>query len=162
MRTYTLHLPPDASLADADALDRAELVPDGFSWGAFLFSALWFFWHRMWVAGLAVLVAVIAFNALLAALDLRPWAGGLAEILFAVLIGLEANSLRRWTLERRGRPIPDVVTARSRDEAELKALARSAEAPGPLARPAPARLSVPAYGGPDGVIGLFPGPERGR
>src|SRR5918994_338488 len=103
--------------------------PDGFSWGAFLFSALWFFGHRLWVAGLAVLVAVIAFNALLAALDLRPWAGGLAEILFAVLIGLEANSLRRWTLERRGRPILDVVTARSRDEAELKALARSAEAP---------------------------------
>ena len=61
MQTYTFHLPRDARPGDADALERADLVKDGFSWGAFFFTVLWFFWHRLWLAGLAVLVAVVGF-----------------------------------------------------------------------------------------------------
>ena len=65
MKTYTLHPPREAFPYDADALERAELVKDGFSWGAFLFTFLWFFWHRLWLAGLGVLVAVLALNVVL-------------------------------------------------------------------------------------------------
>ena len=42
MKTYTLHLPTDAARAIRRAR-RAVLVNDGFSWGAFFFSLLWFF-----------------------------------------------------------------------------------------------------------------------
>jgi hypothetical protein len=114
MKTYTLHVSRDARPGDAEALDRATLVQDGFSWGAFVFTVLWFLAHRLWLAALGVLVLMVAFNAALQALDVRPLAAFLAQALLSLLIGLEANSLRRWTLARRGRPAVDVVAAADR------------------------------------------------
>jgi hypothetical protein len=165
MRTYTLHVSPNALPGDAEALDRAVLVRDGFSWGAFVFSALWFFAHRLWLAGLGVLVLVIAFTAAMAALDLPPAAAVLAQVLLSVLIGLEAPSLWRWTLRRRGRPPVDVVTAANRDEAETKAFTRWLSRTGsPRAASLGAPLSVPVapYRAPDPVIGFFPETDRAR
>jgi hypothetical protein len=158
MQTYTFHLPRGADPADRSALDGAALVKDGFSWGAFFFTGLWFFWHRLWLAGIAALVAVVGFALLLRLLGVAPAAAGLAEFLLAVLIGLEANALRRWTYARQGRGIADVVTARSRAEAELKAIARALAVP---ERGGAAALAPSAYR-PEPVIGLFPDPERGR
>src|SRR3954447_18119157 len=68
MKIYTLHLPQHARPGDPEILDAAELVKDGFSWGAFLFTFLWLLFHRLWLAGIAVLVAMIAFDIALALL----------------------------------------------------------------------------------------------
>ena len=164
MKTYTLHLPPDAQAGDRGALDRAELVRDAFSWGAFFFTFLWFFYHRLWLAGLLVLAALVAAGFLFGFVDLGPGMSTLAQLLLQLLIGLEANSLRRWTLARHGRPAVDVVTAGDDDEAVLKAFARWSD--GSIPRPAPRTSPVPlagaAYRGPDPVIGLFPDPEARR
>ncbi len=162
MSTFTLHLPRDARPGDTTALDEAELVKDAFSWGAFFFTFFWFFVHRLWLAGLAVLALMVAFGAAMNLLDVHPLAAALAQALLQVLIGLEANSLRRWTLTRRGRPMVDVVTAADRDEAEAKAFARWLEQrPAPSRNPAPA--AVPAIARrPEPVIGLFPDAERPR
>ena len=160
MKTYTLHLPTDAQAGDRGALDRAELVRDAFSWGAFFFTFLWFFYHRLWLAGFLVLAALLAAGLLFGVLDLGPGPSTLAQLLLQLLIGLEANSLRRWTLARRGRPAVDVVTASDRDEAALKVFARSA---GPTRAPRvpPLPAAGPAHGR-DPVIGLFPDPEGRR
>jgi hypothetical protein len=162
MTTFTLHLPREARPGDPTALDQAELVKDAFSWGAFIFTFLWFFFHRLWLAGFAVLAGLIAFWAALNLLDVHPAAAALAQLLLQVLIGLEANSLRRWTLARRGLALADVVTAADRDEAEAKAFARWLEQrPAPIRNPAPAPvLSTPRR--PEPVIGLFPDAERPR
>jgi hypothetical protein len=163
MTTFTLHLARDARPGDPTALDESELVKDAFSWGAFFFTFLWFFYHRLWLAGIGVLVLVFAFGGLMAVLDVHPLAGSIAQLLLQVLIGLEANSLRRWTLTRRGRPMVDAVTAADRDEAEARAFARWLEArPAALPRsPAPAPvLSTSRRSEP--VIGLFPDAERPR
>ena len=162
MTTFTLHLPGDARPGDPTALDEAELVKDAFSWGAFFFTFLWFFAHRLWLAGLAVLAIMFAFGAALNLLDVHPLAATLTQLLLQVLIGLEANSLRRWTLSRRGRPMVDVVTAPDRDEAEAKAFARWLEQ-----RPAAPRQQAPAPAPAivrrsEPVIGLFPDAERPR
>jgi hypothetical protein len=162
MTTFTLHLPRDARPGDPAALDEAELVKDAFSWGAFFFTFLWFFFHRLWLAGLGVLVLVFAFGTALELLDVHPVAGTIAALLLQILIGLEANSLRRWTLARRGFTIADVVTAADRDEAEAKSFARWLDQ-----RPAAPRLqaATPAPSTPrryDPVIGLFPDAERSR
>lgn len=160
MRTYTLHLPSEARPGDPEPLERAVLVRDGFSWGAFFFTVLWFFVHRLWLAGLGVMALLVAFNFGLAAFNVRPGAAFLADLLLSVLIGLEASSLRRWTLQRRGRPAVDVVAAAGRDEAETKLFARWL-----AARPAagaPLRVPVAPYRTPDPVIGFFPEAERGR
>lgn len=164
MNTYTLHLPRDARPGDAQALERAELVKDGFSWGAFFFTFLWFFVQRLWLAGLGVLVVLAALNIGLAVLNVHPVAGFLAQVLLSLLIGLEANSLRRWTYARRGRPVVDVVMAYDEEAAETKAFARWLDRP---AQPRlPARSAVPqvsaSYRGSEPVIGFFPDAERPR
>jgi Protein of unknown function (DUF2628) len=162
MTTFTLHLPRDARPGDPVALDRAELVKDAFSWGAFFFTALWFFAHRLWLAGLGILVVLIAFNVALNLLDVHPAAAFVAQVLLSTLIGLEANSLRRWTLTRRGLPAVDSVTAADRDEAEIKGFARWLQRTLP---PAPPRnLAAPnsATRRSEPVIGLFPDAEGYR
>jgi hypothetical protein len=161
-RTYTLHVPASAEPGDAEALEEAELVRDGFAWGAFLFTFLWFFWHRLWLAGLAVLVAVVGFPFVLQALRVSPSSVFLAEVILSLLIGLEANSLRRWTLQRK-KPIADVVTASDREEAETKAFARWLENAGEPRLPrVSASFAAPVYRGAEPVIGLFPDTERRR
>ena len=162
MTTYTLHLPRDARPGDPAALDEAELVKDAFSWGAFFFTFLWFFFHRLWLAGLGVLVLVFGFGALLQVLNVHEAAGTVAALLLQALIGLEANSLRRWTLARHGYALVDVVTGADKDEAEAKAFARwLAQRPAPTRIPASAPVPVTPRRA-DPVIGLFPDAERSR
>jgi Protein of unknown function (DUF2628) len=159
--TYTLHVPASAEPGDAEALDKAELVRDGFAWGAFLFTFLWFFGHRLWLAGVAVLIAVVGLPFALRALGFGGISVVAAEVLLAILIGLEANSLKRWTW-RRKKPAVDVVTAADRDEAEAKAFSRWLDSPGerrPLRAPGP---GAAFYGRSEPVIGLFPDAERPR
>jgi len=164
MNTYTLHLPADARPGDRDALDQAKIVKDGFSWAAFFFTALWFFFQKLWLAGLGVLVVIVAFDLGLSLLRIEPGAAVLAQVLLSLLIGLEANNLKRWTYARRGRPAVDVVTASNREEAELKAFSRWLDRSGTRAAPPAQRTpaTAPAYRGPDPVIGLFPDPEVRR
>jgi len=152
MNTYTLHMPADARPGEPRALDRAVLVRDGFSWGAFFFTALWFFVQRLWLAGLLALAAIVGLATVLALLRVGPGATFLAEGLLASLIGLEASSLKRWSLRRR-KPAVDVVVAASLEEAEVKSFGRwLTGSPAPSASPTPA----PAYRSPEPVIGLFP------
>lgn len=167
MTTFTLHLPRDARPGDPEALEEAELVKDSFSWGAFIFTFLWFFAHRLWLAGLAVLLVLVAFDLALNLLNVTPAAGVVAHLLLSWLIGLEANSLRRWTLARNGRPVVDVVSASDRDEAETKAFARwldRSAAPLPARSPVPSPSPAPVFSPlrPEPVIGLFPDAERPR
>ena len=160
--TYTLHVPASAEPGDPEALEDAELVKDGFAWGAFLFTFLWFFWNRLWLAGLAVLVAVVGLPFALQALRVGTGAAFLAELLLSILIGLEANSLRRWTLRRR-KPAVDVVTASDLEEAEAKAFSRWLEnTSGPPLQRVSASFPAPLYRSPEPVIGLFPDTERPR
>jgi hypothetical protein len=165
MKTYTLHLPPDAQEGDPRALERAELVKDGFTWGAFVFTFLWFFYHRLWLAGIGVLIVLLAAGILFGVLDLSPFQATLAQILIQILIGLEASSLRRWTLRRRGRPAVDVVTASDRDDAAMKAFGRwlgASSLPRPAARSGSAPVLAAGTYGPQPVIGLFPDAEVRR
>ena len=160
--TYTLHMPADADAGDPEALEHAELVKDGFLVWAFAFTFLWFFWNRLWLAGLGVMVAVLGLAFALPVLRVHPGAALLAELLLALLIGLEANSLKRWTWRRR-KPAVDVVTASDLEEAETKAFSRwlaGSGEPRPFRAPAP--FSVSPYRRPEPGIGMFPDMERLR
>lgn len=161
MRSYTLHLPADARPGEAQDLDRAVLVPDGFVWAAFAWTVLWFLYHRLWIAAAIVLVGLLALAGAGIALGLHPFAASLVSFLAACLIGLEASSLRRWTLTRSGRPVRDAVVAGSPADAEARALNRWLDAGAATSAPRP-----PFPGGAtrrtDPVIGLFPAPEGAR
>ncbi|MDJ1158733.1 DUF2628 domain-containing protein [Chelatococcus sp. SYSU_G07232] len=163
MAVYTFHMPVAARPGDPHALDAAVLVRDGFSWGAFAFSVLWFLWHRLWLGALGVLAAAFVLTAIGRLIDLPGTAATLAGLLFGIAVALEANSVRRWTLQRRGLPVVDAVFADDLEGAEARAFTRwlrrtPEEAPATATPLPPTRHpTVPAS-----VVGLFPEAEGGR
>ncbi|MGB3867773.1 MAG: DUF2628 domain-containing protein, partial [Xanthobacteraceae bacterium] len=118
MRIYTVHGPRIAG-DDARALgDRVVLVRDGFSVWAFVFGGFWLLYHRLWwaLAGYVVLMAGV--SVFLGVSRVDSGASLCVLLLIALLMGLEAASLRRWTLSRGKWRQLDVVAARDIEEAE--------------------------------------------
>jgi hypothetical protein len=120
MRTYTVHEHPDPA---ADRIDRAEelvFVKDGFSWVAALFAPLWLLVHRLWwpLLGYVVVSGALQLVQLTAAVDPR-WLA-LAGFALNVLIGFEADTLRRWALERRGWHTVGTVSGKTAAECERR------------------------------------------
>jgi Protein of unknown function (DUF2628) len=120
MLTFTVHEPPDPP---ADRIDRAEklvFVKDGFSWAAAAFGPFWMLAHRLWWAllGFVLLTGSLQLIGRFTTADQR-WLG---LIMFAVnlLVGLEADTLRRWALDRRGWQMLGSVSGRNSAECERR------------------------------------------
>jgi hypothetical protein len=179
MTLYTVHAPRPAG-GDAAAADPADLVfvKDGFCWPALFVPIVWLVWRGLWLALLLYLVLAVGLAVLsgLGGSDIST----AVMVLFSIWFALEANGLRRWTLERRRHVLVGVVEGRNVEEAERRYFAGVAEdtpAPGPApATPGPAPLVAaeppppPAPPMPPplpprrdpGIVGLFPTPRPGR
>ncbi len=173
MRIYTVHGP---RFAGADAGERVVLVRDGFHFWAFVFGGFWLLYHRLWWALLGYVAVVTGVGAALGALRVSGAVDFCVMLLLAVLMGLEASSLRRWTLSRgRWRQL-DVVAGADEQDAERRFFdrwfaGRNESADDPMAverggppptRDVPARsLSrppPPPSSSSSGIVGLFPQP----
>ena len=163
MSVYTVHEPPRR---DEDALAhtaRFVFVRDGFHVWAFVFGPLWMLRYRLWLEFIAYgLVAV----GLTYALDRFgvPAAAAPAAILLALLVGMEASSLRRWKLSRRGFANLGVVVGNSLEEAERRFFdgwVAEPEQPAAPAAPSPfaRQPSTPGAASSNDIVGLFPQPE---
>ena len=118
---YTVHEPPEPRV---DRLDRAEdlaFVRDGFSWAAALFAPIWLLLKRLWLAFLVYVVTVVALGLGFAALDAEHWTGW-AILALHLLVGFEADTLRRRRLERRGWRLVGTVTGPSLVDCERRFL----------------------------------------
>src|SRR2546430_15800260 len=106
MSVYTVHEPArNDRRRDSEALAhtaRFVFVRDGFHFWAFLLAPLWMLRHRMWLEFIVYALIVVAIAFALRRLGLAETAGGWVALLLAALIGIEASSLRRWKLARRG------------------------------------------------------------
>jgi hypothetical protein len=100
MTIYTVHEPPSHLKEARRGTERFRFVRDGFYFWAFLTPLLWFLWHRLWLVLIGYLVAFAALAFALVSLKVSSGAAVLAYLVFALLIGLEAGTLRRWTLGR--------------------------------------------------------------
>lgn len=120
MLTFTVHEPPHPP---ADRIDRAEslaFVKDGFSWIAAVFAPIWLLVHRLWWPLLGYIVLSSLF-------ELARWGGiidsdwiSLAFIGLHLLIGFEADTLRRWSLDRNGWRTLGSVSGRNAAECERR------------------------------------------
>lgn len=157
MAIFTVHVPRGADDAFARA-DRTRFVRDGFSMAALLFGPLYFLRHRAWIAA-ALWIVVVLGTAWLCRLAHMPEAAetGLA-LLIVLFTGLEANTIRRMSLDARGLEMADVVAARGRDDGERTFFQADALRVRPRPAPAAAR-SAQGMPGTGPVIGSFPGPE---
>ncbi len=113
LRLYTVH-----GTGHPDDLD---LVPEGFSWGAFVLGPLWLVWHRLWWAlagwlGVALVLALVARWLMLG--DAQQ---GVLQLALAFALGLLGHDLRRQRLTAGKRPVIGVVSGET-DDAALRRL----------------------------------------
>ena len=157
MATYCVYLPPADGGERGSALERMRLMRDGFHWSAFLFGPLWFLARRVWLGAFGLLVVELLLVSGVVLIGVGGPPAILAGVALRLLVGLEASTVERWTLERRGWACADVVVSPKRDEAERRALERLVAGPAsaPLARTRP-----PAAPATPAVLGLFPEPVR--
>ena len=121
MRVFTSHLRAGAA---------PVLVGEGFSWAAFWFGFLYLAVYRAWIA------AALNLAVLLLALGLAHSTGTGAPLLgLAVLQGLFACDLRRWSLAQRGLAAGPVVSAPDQDQAFARLLGERADLIPPPAAP---------------------------
>jgi hypothetical protein len=96
-----------------------QLIPEGFSWGAFLFGPLWLLFSGAWIPAALQGLAYVAIVRLLPA-----GAGLAAGFGLALLVGFSGNDLRRWSLGLRGYVLSSVVMGRDMDAALSRLLER--------------------------------------
>ena len=116
MRVYTVHMRRPA----LDPVTDFRLVKEGFSWPAFFFSSVWALWSRLWLVAAGLLALEFAVGAALSLLDRSFWTQTALSLSLAILIGMFANDLKRWTLFRRGFLEVAVVTGDGIDDAERR------------------------------------------
>lgn len=120
MLTFTVHEPPNPPADRVERAERLVFVKDGFTWGAALFAPLWMIVHRLWWPLLAYLVLSGLAGTLQGLIGFDPDWLTLAAIGVAALIGFEAGTLRRWTLDRQGWRTLGSVSGRSLAECERR------------------------------------------
>ena len=101
MAVYTVHEPPPRGASAPDP-ERFVFVRDGFSFSALLFGPLWMLRHRMWLVLLGYVLLVGGLDWALRQAQASALLTASVNALFALLIGIEAATLRRFTLARRG------------------------------------------------------------
>ena len=99
MRVYTVHAPV-ASGADLAAADKFVFVRDGFHFWAAVATVIWLLWHRLWLVLIGWIALTLAINFGMGGLGASRGTILTVDVLIALLMGLEAASLQRWTLSR--------------------------------------------------------------
>jgi hypothetical protein len=163
MAIYTVHEPPLRTGAATPDPERYVFVRDGFSFPAFVFGPLWMLLHRMWLVLLFYIVVSMVLGMAVTVAGASVFVIGCVGFLIALLIGLEAGSLRRFTLRRRGWKYAGVVSGEDREAAERRFfdtwLRRDRPPATPVITPAALNPNLPRT---SDIIGLFPQPGAGR
>src|SRR5882757_8011305 len=120
MSVYTVHEPPKRETGISADPERFVFVRDGFYVWAMVFGPVWLLWRRLWLALLLYVAAWICVEGILWALKAGAGAHAAIAAAFALLLGMEASSLWRWTLNRRGWNNTGVVVGDDVESAERR------------------------------------------
>ena len=137
---------------------------DGFHFWAMVLAPFWMLVHRLWIELIAYLLIVGGSAFVLRRLGIEEEAGFWGALFLAVLVGMEASSLLRWKLARRGFAQVGIVVGDNLEDAERRFFEAWTDEPRPAA-PEPPMAPSP-FGPPPtapaptrDVIGLFPQPQ---
>ena len=172
MAVYTVHEPPLKRDQTAPDPDRFVFVRDGFAFWAFLLAPLWMLRHRLWLVFTGYILVTVALQIVLGMIGASSTVMAVVGLLMAWLVGLEAATLRRFTLGRRRWRNVGIVVGDDVDAVERRffdAWFDQSWDDGAARRPAPLSSEVPILRSPQGslqsssdVIGLFPEPGASR
>ena len=169
MAVYTVHQPPLKKYEAAPDPERFAFVRDSFSFWAFLFGPLWMLRHRMWLVLIGYIVVAIAMQVGLRLVGASSSGSAFAGFMLQLLVGMEAGTLRRFTLGRRRWRNVGTIVGGDRETVEQRFFDSwvRGETLAPMMSPAVARASAAAtiqHGATPAqdVIGLFPQPGTHR
>jgi hypothetical protein len=163
MPTFTVHEPPPRKTESVTAPERFVFVRDGFHFWAFVLAPAWLLVRKQWLAFTLYVVLTVAIAVGLKYAGAPSVVQTMAALVIALLVGLEAATIRRWTLARRGWKTLGFVVAEDAEIAERRFYGawvdRAPRADMPAAAETtyatPVRRGAPS---PSDVIGLFPEP----
>lgn len=166
MTTYTIHHPAQTAAEILHRSDDVEFVKDGFCWPALFVPFIWLIYRRLWIAMLGYVALVILVSAVGAVLSLSENVTTLIGASVNILMGFEANNLRRWTLRRHAYRDVGVAIAKSQTDAEMRYFQDLIDMPAQVEPVVPTpsepdRMPVRVanvFGGQDEPVGLFPAP----
>ena len=162
MPVYTVHEPPrrDDELLAHTA--RFAFVRDGFHFWAFLLTPLWMLRHRLWLEFIVYVLLIGGLTFAFRRFGIAQSAGLWVGLLLSILVGIEASSLRRWKLARRGFDNLGVVVAEDQAIAERRFfdgwVGTPRRPPQVVPPSAPSPFGSPAAP-PGEIVGLFPQPD---
>ena len=165
MPVYTVHAPSTVTLRNE--ADKFVFVRDGFHFWAMLLGPFWLLWKRLWLVLFGYIVVTTAIGIALTLLGATADVRLSVFVLLALLMGLEAASLRRWSYSRGKWRQIDFVVADDEEAAERRFFDRWTEhglsglSPLPEAPATPFPTRPPPLA-PHGIIGLFPEPGGRR
>jgi hypothetical protein len=163
MSVFTVHEPPLRAAGAVPEPERFVFVRDGFYFWAFIAAWLWMIWHRMWLVLLIYIVVSGAVESAVYYAGARSGGVLLAGLLIALLVGVEASTLRRFTLARRGWKNVGIVNGEDLEDAERRFFDAWLRAPGKQAEPPAVSFTPsPSTPHPPDIVGLFPDPGASR
>ena len=170
MPIYTVHEPPAKWKDKRRGPENFRFVRDGFHFWAFVLAPLWMLRHRLWLVLIGYLIVAGGIGFGLRAFGVSNAAMFGAQVLLAFLVGLEAGSLRRWTLRRRKWEAAGIVSADNLEAAERRFfdawtggnVAPAPAAPAAAPSPYPPPIASRPAGTTSDILGLFPEPGTPR
>jgi hypothetical protein len=165
MSVYTVHEPPLRDPGASVDPERFVFVRDGFYFWAFVFGPLWLLWRRLWLALLFYVIAFVVVEGALWYFKAGFGAQAAINAAFGLLLGMEASSVWRWTLNGRGWNNLGVVVGDDLESAERRFFQIWRERPQAASASKSAVLTNYGPKSSDSagdVIGLFPEPGGPR
>jgi len=115
MKIYTYHMTPGAT-----PLEAAIAVPEGFSWGAFVFGVFWALYRRLWLAAVIIVGVNVIVPVAVQELGLSAILGSATLFLFSFYVGCSANDWRREKLERSGQVLAGIAAGQDWEDADRR------------------------------------------
>ena len=161
MTIYTVHAPP--LRMEQTNPERFKFVRDGFYFWAFVFGPLWLLFKRLWVVLIFYIIAIAALQVGLWLNGVPSGPRGAVSLLMLLLLGLEAATLQRWTLDENEWSQIGIVSGNNYESAERRFFDNwVAQESVPKTPAAPSQPMSPAMRMPPAssdIIGLFPEPQ---
>jgi hypothetical protein len=164
MKIFTVHEPPQRSDDVLEHTAKFKFVRDGFYFWAFLLTPLWMLRHRMWLVFIGYIIVMTGVAVGLRLLGTSETVQTAVFVLLSLLIGIEAATLRRFSLRRWnevGVVVGDDVEAAERRFFDgWVGMERGGHVP-PMSAMPPSPMGLRPPGSQPGshdIIGLFPEP----
>ena len=101
------------------------LVKEGFCWPAFFLSAVWALWNRLWIVAAGLVLIEVSIDLMLQSFHAGHDIRAAITVALALLVGVFANDLRRFSLNKWGGFREVGVVAGDRvDDAEYRFLSK--------------------------------------